>query len=60
MSAVKTGNARDYAKRAALYSLARVPGREKDALCTRHEITRRTVATPSDSFRASIHPKVSR
>lgn len=32
MAAVKTGNARDYTKRAALYSLARVPGREKDAL----------------------------
>ena len=32
MSAVETGNARGYAKRAALYSLARVPGREKQAL----------------------------
>jgi len=32
MDAVETGNARGYAKRAALYSLARVPGREKEAL----------------------------
>jgi hypothetical protein len=38
MSAVKTGNARDYAKRAALYSLARVPGREKEALALALEI----------------------
>lgn len=32
MSAVKTGVARAYVKRAALYSLVRVPGREKEAL----------------------------
>ncbi len=38
MSAVETGNARGYAKRAALYSLARVPGREKDALALAEEI----------------------
>lgn len=38
MSAVETGNARDYAKRAALYSLARVPGREKEALELAREI----------------------
>ncbi len=38
ISAVETGNAREYAKRAALYSLARVPGREKDALALALEI----------------------
>jgi len=38
MAAVETGNARDYAKRAALYSLARVPGREKEALALALEI----------------------
>lgn len=32
MKAVATGQARSYAKRAALYSLARVPGREGEAL----------------------------
>lgn len=32
MAAVETGTARSFAKRAALYSLARVPGREKEAL----------------------------
>ena len=31
-SAVMTGSSRDYSKRAALYSLARVPGREEEAL----------------------------
>ena len=31
-SAVQTGKARGFAKRAALYSLARVPGREEEAL----------------------------
>ena len=38
MSAVETGNARGYAKRAALYSLSRVPGREKEALALAEEI----------------------
>ncbi len=38
MAAVETGNARDYVKRAALYSLARVPGREDDALALALEI----------------------
>ncbi|MFK7849531.1 MAG: hypothetical protein AB8D78_01015 [Akkermansiaceae bacterium] len=38
MEAVKTGNARQYAKRAALYSLGRVPGREADALKLLEEI----------------------
>lgn len=32
MEALEVGYARSYAKRAALYSLARVPGREKEAL----------------------------
>lgn len=32
MAALDTGSARSYTKRAALYSLARVPGREKEAL----------------------------
>jgi len=39
MAAVNTGHARDYAKRAALYSLARVPGREKEALAMAEEIS---------------------
>ncbi|MFD2256433.1 hypothetical protein ACFSSA_07090 [Luteolibacter algae] len=38
MSAVATGNSRDYTKRAALYSLARVPGREGEALKLAREI----------------------
>ncbi len=38
MAAVETGNARGYAKRAALYSLARVPGREMDALALANQI----------------------
>lgn len=38
MQAVETGNARAYTKRAALYSLARVPGREKEALELAEEI----------------------
>lgn len=38
MAAVETGHARDYVKRAALYSLARVPGREEDALALAVEI----------------------
>ncbi len=37
-AAVDTGKARGYAKRAALYSLARVPGREADALRMIREI----------------------
>lgn len=32
MAAVETGAARKFTKRAAMYSLARVPGREKEAL----------------------------
>ncbi len=39
MTAVETGRARAYAKRAALYSLARVPGREEDALALALEIS---------------------
>lgn len=38
-TAVKTGHARDYAKRAALYSLARVPGQEMQALALAEEIS---------------------
>jgi hypothetical protein len=38
LSAVDSGSARDFAKRAALYSLARVPGREKEALELAREI----------------------
>lgn len=38
MDAVETGNARGYTKRAALYALARVPGREKEALELAREI----------------------
>ena len=39
-AAVDTGLARDYAKRAALYSLARVPGREGEALALAEEVTK--------------------
>jgi hypothetical protein len=38
MGAVQTGGAQGFAKRFALYSLARVPGREKDALELFYEI----------------------
>jgi len=38
MDAVETGYSREYAKRAALYSLARVPGRETEALGLLREI----------------------
>lgn len=37
-AAVDTGHARAYAERAALYSLARVPGREKEALALAEKI----------------------
>jgi len=37
-AAVETGSARNFTRRAALYSLARVPGREKEALELLHEI----------------------
>jgi tetratricopeptide (TPR) repeat protein len=38
MGAVRTGGAQGFAKRFALYSLSRVPGREKEALDLFHEI----------------------
>ncbi|MBG7607261.1 MAG: hypothetical protein IZT59_04430 [Verrucomicrobia bacterium] len=46
MAAVETGNARGYAKRAALYSLARVPGREMDALALANEIRKENPRLP--------------
>ncbi len=44
--AVETGKARSYVKRAALYSLARVPGREADALRMIREIKAEQGALP--------------
>lgn len=48
MGAVETGKARQFAKRAALYSLARVKGREADALALALEIkTEQQVLMPT-------------
>jgi hypothetical protein len=38
MKALETGRARSFTKRVALYSLARIPGREKEALAMAREI----------------------
>lgn len=46
MAAVETGYARDYVKRAALYSLARVPGREMEALALAREIKEEQTRLP--------------
>ncbi len=46
ISGVETGNARGYTKRAALYSLARVPGRESEALSLAREIKEEQPSVP--------------
>lgn len=49
-AAVETGYARDYTKRAALYSLARVPGKKKEALILAREISEEQSRVPPTVF----------
>lgn len=50
MAALATGSARNYTKRAALYSLARVPGREKEALDLLLEIKAESKSLPPSAL----------
>jgi hypothetical protein len=50
MAALDTGGARSYSKRAALYSLARVPGREKEALDLLLEIKAESKSLPPSAL----------
>ena len=50
MAALDTGGARSYTKRAALYSLARVPGREQEALDLLLEIKAESKSLPPSAL----------